>query len=66
MGCLTYNQLILAMAISLISYILSNYILLGSVFGYYAFVSSAIYLLGFVLGLYLASYILTYIGAESC
>ncbi len=66
MGCLTQDELVLATALSLLSYVISTYLLLGSVFAYYAFVTSAIYFLGIVLGLYLASYVLKAMGMGAC
>jgi len=66
LACLSEDELILATAISLTFYIISNYVLLGGVFAYYAFITSAIYFLGMVLGLYLASYALKVLGTGSC
>ena len=66
MARLSVEELILATAISLVSYTVTNYLLLGKVFAYYAFITSMIYFFGLVMGLYLANYILNALGMRSC
>ncbi len=50
----------------MLTYVVTNYLLLGSVFAYYAFITSLIYLFGMVLGLYAASYVLKALGMGTC